>query len=241
MRPLSLDTLVDGRGDRVAVGQVDLVPVTLPAGLCTAAMASSGRLGPLDAGQLALDQRGRGPLAAGLDALGQLALRGRPCRTTKRSRSGSAGSGSGDEVEEVEGAAGGGSQVGDDGRDDAACGAGDHEHRVGTEGSPGTAVCGRARSQADGPAQAGCVADLDGARVALGLLEEEVGELLRSSARLEVDGLHESVGALALVGLGEAGDGAAHRRRGPGVVVAVAAAQAGGADKESFRAAATCS
>ena len=78
------------------------------------------------------------------------------------------------------------------------------------------------------------VADLDRARVAQRLVEQRVRQLGGLAPGREVDDLDQRLGALALVGLGEAGDGAADAD-GARRVVAVPAAEARRGDEEGAR------
>ena len=78
--------------------------------------------------------------------------------------------------------------------------------------APSSARAGNGTSRkADAAAQAVDAADLDAAGVAQGLLDQQVGHGRGLAAGGEVDGLDQGVGALLLVGLGEAGDRAAER------------------------------
>ena len=155
----------------------------------------------------------------------------------KRARSGSLAVGLGEKVEEVEGAAGRRGEVGGDGRDDASGGAGDDEDALLAERHPGRPVFDRQLAHPDRGAEAFRVADLDAARVAERLLDEEVGDDGRRGVGTEVDRLHGRLPLLALERLGEAGDRAAERGDGARGVVAVAAAEARGRDEESARSA----
>ena len=69
------------------------------------------------------------------------------------------------------------------------------------------------------------MSDLHRAGVAQGLRDQHAGHLGRRARRFEIDRLHESFRPLALVGFGEARDGAAHWRDGSGLVVAVQSAE----------------
>ena len=100
---------------------------------------------------------------------------------------------------------------------------------------PGCAVGGRALLEADGPALAVLIADLDRAGIAQGFVDQQLGDLRRRRPGFEVDGLHQRVRPLAFVGLGEAGDGAAQRRDGSRLVVAVLPAEARRGDQEGAR------
>ena len=124
-----------------------------------------------------------------------------------------------------------GGQIGGDRRDDAAGGAGDDEHRVGSQNGF-LRVGERPVGQAHTPAPAVGVADLHATGIAQRLVDQHVGQRRRLPADGEVDGLDERVGALPLVRLGEPGDRAAQRARRPGRVVAVVAAEAGGHHQE---------
>ena len=102
----------------------------MPPALRIASRRSEGRPGAFDSRQLALDQLRRGPLAALLDPVGELELEpvavGGKALDVRIVRIGL-----GHQVEQVEGAAGRGRQVGGDRGDDAAGGAGDDERRLG--------------------------------------------------------------------------------------------------------------
>ena len=69
------------------------------------------------------------------------------------------------------------------------------------------------------------MSDLHRAGVAQGLRDQDAGHFGRRARRFEIDRLHESFRPLALVGLGEAGHRAAHRRDGSGLVVTVQSAE----------------
>ena len=88
--------------------------------------------------------------------------------------------------------------------------------------------------EADRPTQVLGVTDLDRARVAQGLVDQDVGERSRLAAGGEVDRLDQDVLALTRQRLGEARDGAAHHRRGTLGVVAVSAAEPGCRDEEGL-------
>ena len=64
---------------------------------------------------------------------------------------------------------------------------------------------------------------------------QQVRDLRGVAPRLEIHGLDESIRPLALVGLGEAGDRAAQRRDGSGLIVAVLAAEARRGNQERAR------
>ena len=101
---------------------------------------------------------------------------------------------------------------------------------VSVGGQRGGSRASRSRcEQADRPAQPVGVADLDGARIAQGLFDRRVGERRGLAAGLEVDGLDERVGrARGRAPCVKPRDRAAHDATSHRVVVAVAAAQAGG-------------
>ena len=198
-------------GDGLGVGQVDLVPVRLPAGLLDRGDRGERGARPLDPREFALDQPRRRALAAVADALGEVALE--PVRVGVEAREvGIAGVRLRHEVEQVEGAGGARRQVGRDGRHDAPGRAADDEHGVARERACGVGD-GGSLDQSDRPAQIVGVADLDRAGVAQRLLDEDVRGRRRVPAGREVDRLHERVGTLARQRLGEAGDGAAQRGR----------------------------
>jgi hypothetical protein len=118
-----------------------------------------------------------------------------------------------------------------DRRHDAARRAGDHEDRIRAERS--LRVGDRlALHEADAPPQAVGVADLDRARVARGLLDEQVGDRGGLAAGREVDRLDHRLRTLAGERLGEAADGAAEHGGRTRLVVAVAAAEPRGGDQE---------
>ena len=226
-----LANLGEHRRDLIGVGQVDLVPHGGPAAALNRGDRLLGRPRPLDTSQLALDQLRRRPLTGGLEPVGQIArepvvVGGEAieigiARIRRRC-----------EVEQVERAtAGVCRQVGRDRRDDAAGGAGDDKRRVGAQRTlgPGDRV---ALHQADRPAQAVGVTDVDGARVKQCLLEQQVGEGGRLAAGLEVDDLHERLLALARQRLAEAADGSAHHRLRATLVIAVATAHPRRSDQE---------
>ena len=205
-----------------------------PPARSTASRARKRRRRPLEGHQLLLDHRRGGPLAPGLQALEDVALE-TVLVGVEAGEVGIRAIGLGDEIEEVERPSGSGGQVGGDGGDDGARGSRHHEDALSTERHSRTSVGRRALREADGEAQAVLVAHLDDARVALGLLDEQVGELGRLARGLEVDRLDESVRLLALPGLGEPRDRATERGDGPRLVVAVLAAEARGGDEERAR------
>ena len=141
----------------------------------------------------------------------------------------------GHQVEQVERAAARAGEVGHDRARDAAGGSGHHEHAVLAQLQAGPAVLRRALLERDRQAQAVVAADLDDAGIGQGLRHERLRHLGRRHARREVDDLHQRVGALALVGLGEAGDRPAERRRGALRRLAVQAAHARRGDQEGAR------
>ena len=117
--------------NRLAVGEIDLMPMGGAAGVTDRVDGVGRGLGPLEASQLTLDQRRCGSLAARRDALGEVALEA-VAIGDEPLEVGIGRVGFGDEVEEMERAAAR-RQVDGDGRDDAAGRAGDHEHALGRE------------------------------------------------------------------------------------------------------------
>ena len=87
--------------------------------------------------------------------------------------------------------------------------------RVPVERESGLAVGGRLLFETDGPPQAVVVADLDGAGIVQSLPDQEFGDFGRPSRSPRNQRLSPCVGALALVRLGEAGDGSAERATAP--------------------------
>ena len=176
-------------------------------------MADLRRLRPLERGQFLFDQCRRGAFASRLNAREQVALQAflvgdEPFEI------GIVRVGFGDQVEQVERAARSGRQVGGDGRDDAARRACDHENGAPVQRQ--CRGCHRRRAASRRPTVQRCrrlVADLDGTGIAQRFVDQEVGDFRGRAVALEVDGFDERVRPLAFVGFGEAGDGAAERRR----------------------------
>ena len=220
----------DRRRHLCGVGEVHLMPVRAAARFANRLDRVERGASALDPRQLALDElRGR-TLAALPDPLGELALQ--PVAIGREaSQVGVGGIGLGHEVEQVEGAPGGGRQIGGDGRDDAARRPGDAEDRVGSERSACVGL-GRPLEEAHRPTQVLGVTDLDRARIAKRLLDQDLGERRRLAAGREVDRLDERVGTLSCEGLRESGHRTAHDRRRAGHVVAVASAEARAGDQE---------
>ena len=231
MRPFSPADHVDGGGDRGRVSQVDLVEDDLPPGPANRRHGVEGGSGPFDLGQLPLDENGRGPLTPILYPLEQVPFEG-VFVGDETVEIGVRRVGFGNQVEKVEGPAGYRGQVGNDRRDNAARGSGHHEDCVRAERQASPAVGRGHFLESDGPTPAALPADLDGAGIALCLFDEQRRDLGGVGTGLDIDDLGQAVGSLSLVGFGEAGDGATHRSRGPGGVVAVAATHAGGAHQE---------
>ncbi len=102
--------------------------------------------------------------------------------------------GLGGQVEEVEGAAGGRRQVGDDRRDDRPRGAGDHEHGVTAELETRLSLAHRTLLETDGEALSVVIADLDHPGVAQGLGDQQIGQGRGLAAGSEVDDLDQGLG-----------------------------------------------
>ena len=132
--------------------------------------------------------------------------------------------------------AGGPRQVRGDGRDDAPGCPGHHHGAVRAQRH--RALLGLVLSregasrEADAPALSVHVADLDAARVAERLRDEQLRHGGRLPAGRQVHRLDQCVGTLPLVRLREARDGTAHRGGGTGHVVPVEPAEPGAGDEE---------
>ncbi len=212
------------------IQEVHRVVVHRPASALDRSHGGPGSVAPLDGRQLTVDE-GRGGAFAGL----LQPLEDGPFQTLLvRSE--------GDhvrirlvrqlhQVEQVEGAAGRPGQVGGDGRHDAAGRARDDEDGVWPEVDGG--LVGEFHLvDGDRPPHLVEASDLDGTWVMEGFLDQRLGERRRPAAGREVDGLHQGVRLLPLVGLGEPGDGSSQRREGAAVVVAMPATEAGGGHQE---------
>ncbi len=79
--------------------------------------------------------------------------------------------------------------------------------------------------EADGPALACGVSDLDRARIALGFGDEEFRDFGSRASGFEIDGFHHGLRAFAFVGLSEAGYGPAEWGNRTRIVVAVMATE----------------
>ena len=141
------------------------------------------RVQAFDASELALDGHRRRPLAGRLHPRGERGLQAVAVGAEGR-QVGVVAVGRGRQVEQVEGAARRGSQVGRDGRDDAAGGTGDDEHGIAAEhhavAGHGLTVVAQRRERCfdEGDAEAAVVeaADLDAARVEQRLLDQLLGD-----------------------------------------------------------------
>ncbi len=230
------------RGDAVRVGEVDGVVVNRATRSLDRLDRGERRVEAFDACEFTLDGHRGGVIACGLH----------PCCDGRFERIpvGPEGHqirvvavGCRCEVEQVEGAGRGGSEVRRDGGHDAARGAGDHDHRVRAERIEvaGGFVAGGfvADSLREGRfderhAESATVgtSDLDAAGVAQRLFDQLLGDRRGLAALGQIDRLDGGVGALLLVRLGEADDRSAQRVGGAGVVVAVIATEPGGRDQE---------
>ncbi len=230
IRSLLCSAWRDGGRNLVRVGQVDLVPVSLPAGALDRVDRVERRAGPLDAGQLALDELRRGPFAVLPDAIGELALEpvavaGEP----RQIRIGRIRCGTRSSRWKVPPEAGARSAMIVWTMLPAAPVT---MNAVSPPGSRCGFVDGRLLDQADRPPQLVGVADLHGAGIAQRLVEQRLSHGRSVDARAEVHGLDQRVRALLRHRLGEARDGASEHARGPIGVVPVTAAESGPAHQE---------
>ena len=240
--PVLAPDLIDDGGDCITVGQVDAVVPGHATRPLDGLDGHQGRDPPLDPGEFTIDQHRGRTIAALLDPRREVVLQPAlvPAET---GQVGVRRIGGGGEVEQVEHAAADPGQVGRDGGDDAARRAGDDEDAVRSEdetavlGDRAVLAAGRERplDEPDTPPLLVAPADLDGTRVAQGLIDEDVGDRRGLPAGGEVDALHQGLGLLLLVRLGEAADRAAHRSGRARVVIAVVPAEAGGRDEERAR------
>ncbi|OQC41260.1 MAG: hypothetical protein BWX64_01026 [Acidobacteria bacterium ADurb.Bin051] len=223
------------RRHRLPVAQVDLVIGGAATGGRDRPHEVGG--GPLafDPGELPLDERGGGALAARLQAGEEIALQ--PVAVGREPLEiGVVGARRGGEVEEEEAAgrpSGRLHEVRDDRRDDRAGGAGDHRERLGAERERlRLALRPGARRERDAPAQAAQVAALRGHRVGERLGDQLGRDLVGGGVGGEVDRPHVGLRTLLPERLDEAGDTAAESARGGGLAVAVLAAETGGGEHE---------
>ena len=156
--------------------------------------------------------------------------------SANRCRSGSSGSGAGDEVEQVERAAGRRGEVGGDRRHDRAGGAGHEERRVGAEG-PGLValrgLLGERRRSSAGPSAwpTSTAPGRAASRRSAGRRAPSVLRLGATSTALTVASGRSRASALA-----KPVTAPPERRRRAGGVVAVASAEPGAGDEEGARA-----
>ena len=155
-------------------------------------MAAARSLRPLQGREFLFHQRRRRSLAACLNAGEQIALEAFFV-AHEALEVGIVGIRLRHQIEQVEGAAGSGCQVGGDGRDDAASRAGDQEDGVLIQRQAGLAVGGGLFLQPDGPAQSVLVADLDCAGIAQGFLDQEFGDFRWLAFSFEIDRFDESL------------------------------------------------
>ena len=144
MRPLCCAHLLDDLGDTVRIGEVDAEVVRRAAGGLHRVDRGLGGLRPLQRRQFFFHQRRRGPLAARLDAREQIALQAFFV-ADEALEVGIVRIGLRHQIEQIEGAAGCGRQIGGDGRDDASRCAGDQED-----------ACSRSSVRPGWPSAAGC-------------------------------------------------------------------------------------
>ena len=153
----------------------------VPPAARTASMALQRCVRPLQRRQFFFHQCRRGSLAACLDAREQIALEAFLVGH-EALEIGIVGIRLGHQIEQIEGAAGSGRQIGGDGRDDAAGRAGDQEDGVPVQREAGLAIGCGLFLQPDRPAQPVLVADFDRAGIAQGFLDQDARRLRTACA-----------------------------------------------------------
>ena len=232
--PPRLGNLANQLVHRVSVGHIAGTIVRGAAGTLDLAHCREQRRGALEGGDLAVDHDRRGACTGIRDPLGDVALEVLTLVPLEAPQVGIAGIRSGGDVGQVEGATAGTCQVGDDGRRDPTSRAGDQEHALWVQLERRLGTRYRPFFQRDRIALPITVADLDGARIAQRLLDQDLGDGPVIGVDGKVERLDQRLRALARVGLGKAGHGAAQRRGRALVAIAVQAAEARGGDQEGL-------